>query len=143
MMPRKVIRLARRFQSLTPDERRLIVEAFILTAVVRVGLRTVSFARLRRFLDAGKRLRSRSQPAVGRVTWAVDAAARLAPRRTCLADALAADVMLGRHGYDARLRIGVKKGHLEPGLLAHAWVEHDGSIVVGGLESLHDYSPLI
>jgi Transglutaminase-like superfamily len=50
---------------------------------------------------------------------------------TCLSNALVAQAMLHRHGYDARLRLGVKRD-ANGAFCAHAWVERDGRIVVGG-----------
>lgn len=50
---------------------------------------------------------------------------------TCLSNALVAQAMLQRHGYDATLRLGVKRD-ANGAFCAHAWVERDGRIVVGG-----------
>ena len=132
--------LGRRFFALERGDRWLVVEAILLIGVVQAGLRMLSFATLIRLLAAAKRLRRRSRPRPSRITWAVNAAARLLPGRTCLTDALAADVMLCRCGYQSLLRIGVKKrigGAGRPE--AHAWVESDGSIVAGQLETLDEY----
>ncbi len=64
------------------------------------------------------------------------------PRATCLPQALAAEALLRRAGHPADLRIGVAK--TGPGrLLAHAWVECRGRVIVGDLpERLADYAPL-
>ena len=66
------------------------------------------------------------------IRWAMSHAQRVVPRATCLPQALAAEALLTRGGLPADLRIGVKK---EPSgkLLAHAWVESNGRIVVGDL----------
>ena len=132
--------LGRRFFALERGDRWLVVEAILLTGFVQAGLRMLSFATLIRLLAVAKRFRRRSRPRPSRIAWAVDAAARLLPGRTCLTDALAADVMLCRCGYRSLLRIGVKKRSGGAGPLeAHAWVESDGSIVVGEMETLDDY----
>ena len=103
----------------------------------------LSFATLMRLLAAAKRLRRSSRPQPARITWAVKGAARLLNGRTCLTEALAADVMLCRRGHQSLLRIGVKKrnGGAAP-LEAHAWVESDGLIVAGELATLDEYLPL-
>jgi hypothetical protein len=68
----------------------------------------------------------------------------LVPGRTCLNDALAADVMLCRRGYGSLLRLGVKKGRDPAGPLeAHAWVECDGAIVTGELATMDEYKLLL
>jgi hypothetical protein len=66
--------------------------------------------------------------------WAVETAARHMPlANTCLTQALAAQVLLARRGYPALLRIGVVKGDKD-NLQAHAWVESEGEVVIGGYE---------
>ena len=135
--------LGRRLLALERDDRWLVVEAIVLIGLVQAGLRMLSFATLRRLLAAAKRVRPRAPSRHSRIAWAVNAAARLVPGRTCLTDALAADVMLCRRGYQSVLRIGVKKRSGGAGPLeAHAWVESAGSIVAGELAALDEYWPL-
>lgn len=130
----------RRFFTLERGDRWLVVEAIVLIGLVQAGLRVLPFATLLRLLAAAKRVRRRARTRHSPIAWAVDRAARLVPGRTCLTDALAADVMLCRRGYPSFLRIGVKprRGGAGP-LEAHAWVESDGSIVAGELETLDEY----
>jgi hypothetical protein len=60
--------------------------------------------------------------------------------KTCLAQSLAAQVLLTRRGYPTLLHIGVVRG--EGGQFqAHAWVESEGKIVIGGSDLEH-YTPL-
>jgi hypothetical protein len=140
MIASPLFHLGRRFLALERGDRWLIIEAVFMIGLVQAGLRTLSFATLQQLLAAVKRLRRRSRPRPARIAWAVNAAARLVPARTCLTDALAADVMLCRRGYQSFLRIGVKKRKGGAGPLeAHAWVESDGSIVAGELETLGEY----
>lgn len=78
----------------------------------------------------------------GRVAWAMAAAGRFLPRAgNCLAQALAAEVVLARHGLPAMLRIGVAFAE-DGGFRAHAWVEVDGTIVVGASRGLSSFVPL-
>jgi hypothetical protein len=59
----------------------------------------------------------------------------------CLARALATQHLLAVNGYGAQLRIGVAKessGKLE----AHAWVEYQGNVIIGGLQHLSAFTPL-
>jgi len=135
--------LWRAFRALDAEGRRLIVEATVLLAFVWVGLRTLSFATLRRLLDGyAKRVAAGSRAPLPRIGWAVDAVGRRFPAaRTCLMEALAADVMLRRRGYRSEVHFGVRKRNdrSQP-LDAHAWVECNGGIVVGELENLADYA---
>ena len=132
----------RRFRALEHGDRSLVLEAAILIGIVQVGLRTVPLGVLRRVLEGAKRLRARTRPAGSRIAWAINAAAPVLTRRSCLSDALAADVMLCRRGYPSTLWFGVKpfKGGAAA-LEAHAWVESDGAIVAGALDTLHEYRP--
>ena len=138
-----------KFLKLPPEDRRLLTRAIVLHAGIRLGLRLLPVPILRRMLaEKGCAAPARERPSdlreVERITWAVGVASRVRPvTGTCLSQALAVQVLLGRKGYPARLRIGVARREGE-GLQAHAWVEsHDGRIVMGGTEaSLTPYTPL-
>jgi hypothetical protein len=70
----------------------------------------------------------------------VTVAGRYVPNATCLPQSLAAQVLLGRHGYLTQLRIGFARDK-EGRLKAHAWLEKEGEVIVGGEDYLH-YTPL-
>ena len=78
---------------------------------------------------------------VHRVGWAVELACRYVPAATCLTQALVTRTLLARCGCHAIVRIGVARSETGE-LQAHAWVEVDGSIVIGGSESQKHYTPL-
>ena len=116
-------------------------EALLLLVVVRIGLRTTSYPRLRAWLDRMAGVRSRTPASVVDVTWAVAAAARRMIGTTCLAEALAVYTMLRRRGHEPLLRVGVRQG--DHSLLeAHAWVECDGHIVMGEVPEIAGYAIL-
>ena len=49
-------------------------------------------------------------------------------RPHCLVRAVATNRMLKRHGiFGGRIRVGVRPEH--EGIIAHAWVEHDGRVI--------------
>ena len=80
-----------------------------------------------------------SRPAPRSIGWAVGSASRFVPGSTCLVQALAAHDLCRRFGYHPRLRLGARldaAGQLE----AHAWLELEDDVVVGGLEDLAGYS---
>jgi len=115
-----------------------LAQAAGLVVIIRIALavfpvRTVTGS-LRR---AARWLRS-AHPASAayerRVVWAVSAVARrLLPERPCLTQALAVQFLLARRGYRPTLHIGVsKEGET---LAAHAWVERDGQVLIGGRAS--------
>ena len=88
-----------------------------------------------RRLSAVRARETRSpRPSVERLTWAVEAVSRRIPKATCLTQALSAQLLLRQFGYDSRLCLGVARSPRGE-FRAHAWLEHDGSIVIGGAEA--------
>jgi len=126
------------------DDRGLLISALALVSAIRLGLwvfpvRTVGHV-LGRFVPRvpGNAL----DPSVpGRVARAVARGSRVVPDASCLTQALAAQVLLERHGLPTRLHIGVVRdsGHA---VRAHAWVESRGVTVIGGAMS-GEWSPLL
>jgi hypothetical protein len=116
-------------------------EAFVLLVCVRAGLRLLSFAELNRRLDVWARTSTVPADSRVRIAWAVGAVTRRLPGTKCLAEALTACAMLRRHGHDATLCIGARHA-AAPTLVAHAWVECDGEVVVGNVAEIEDYAVL-
>jgi hypothetical protein len=61
--------------------------------------------------------------------------------KPCLTEGMATRLLLGRRGLPTELRIGVllpEHGRLK----AHAWVEHEGRILIGALPDLQRFTPL-
>lgn len=139
-----MIRL-RKFLHLSSVEQRLLVEAALLLGVTRLGLWLLPFQTLQRLLARLTRTTARPQnvecDSKQSVVWAVETAGRyIPPVTTCLTQALAVQVLLLRRGYPALLHIGTTR---EDGgrFLAHAWVESEGNVVIGG-HDLERYTPL-
>jgi len=135
--------LARKFWSLTWGERRLAIAAGCVVLTVRVGLWLLGFRAVHGLvLRAGPsaRLSRRAPHSIPRITGAVGAVSRFVPRATCLTQALAAHWLLSREGYAPSLRLGVRRD--ESDFQAHAWVECDGSVVIGGTDARIRYRPL-
>ncbi len=111
----------------TPADLQAFARAWGLLLIADLGLRVLPFARVERWLAPAVSARP-DEPAVGRLVWATEAAARhhLYPMR-CLPKALCLRWLLGRHGIESELRIGVARQ--DGGLAAHAWVERQGSPV--------------
>jgi hypothetical protein len=139
------MRSLRRFLRLPSTDRRLLVKAALLLEAIKVALRLLPFRVLRRLVaDAEKTpigLRWIKSASAEKVAWAVETASRIIPgEKTCLTQALAAQVLLTRRGYPALLHIGIVKNE-EGEFQAHAWVECEGKVVIGGHE-LERYTPL-
>jgi hypothetical protein len=118
------------------DEKSLAVEALLRLVVVRVTL-LISQPDLRPTVrpDAPSKVASPAD-----IALAIDRAAKLLPGSSCLPKAIAGIAMLARHGYASRLRIGLKNdaGHLA----AHAWVEYEGNVLLGGAVSHREFHAL-
>lgn len=139
------MRLLRRFVQLSSGNRLLLFEAVCLLSAVKLGLGLLPFRVLKRLtakLANPSRLDTSQRVSIQDIVWAVEAATwHLPGRAKCLARALTTQVLMGRHGYPSELRIGVAKddaGRLE----AHAWLEHDGELVIGGMRGLSKFVPL-
>src|SRR3989442_14079804 len=104
----------RKLLRLSPAELSLLVQAALLLGAIGLGLRLLPFGRLRRLLDrlsrSGDGARLQGQLPAERVAWAIERASRVVPgTRSCLAQALAAQVLLARQGQEDFVRIGVAR----------------------------------
>lgn len=82
-----------------------------------------------------------SETAVAPVLLAVQTASHYIPGATCLSQALTAYTLLRRRGYLCQVRIGVAKD-ARGRLVAHAWVEREGRILLGQRADLATYAVL-
>ncbi len=133
---RSKIKRLRKFLHLTPTDQRLLVRAVILLRIVRLGLWLLPFQTLHRLLicrtKVARRLRNSEPVSQDGIAWAVAVAGKYALKTpNCLAQALAAHLLLNWASLPARLNLGVARGR-EGELEGHAWVESDGKVIVGG-----------
>lgn len=130
-----------KFLTLKQSDRRLLVKTLFLLAAIRVGLKLLPFHRVRSLLakisQPNANLQRADENSTNKVVWAVTVVSPYL-RAICLPQALAAQVLLGRRGYPTQLRIGFTRN--ESGAMsAHAWVESQGQIVIGGTENMARY----
>jgi len=127
-----MLRRLRKLARLTASERGLLLEAWLETAAVRFALWILPFRAARGLRwDKTPVLSQVSSPE--RVAWAVAVASRYVPKATCLVKALAGQALLARRGQPCRLHIGVAKP--EGRVAAHAWLEWEGRVLLGGSEA--------
>ena len=137
------MRLVSKLCNLSSGDRRLLVEAALFAMAVRIGLWTLPFRKLASLVQQvpGMKLRAgKPAPPAMRFQWAVQAASRFIPGSSCLSRALTLQGLLARYHRTADLRIGVAKpraGSVE----AHAWIELDGQVLLGGSQ-IDRYAPL-
>lgn len=121
----------------------LWLQAGFLLVGFRVALWAVPFRVIIRTIDRVPAMRRPRAPhPADRIARAVSALSRRMFReRPCLTQALALLVLYRRSGHPATLRIGVALNSRGK-LLAHAWVESEGNVVIGRLANLSEYTPL-
>lgn len=128
-----------KFLKLTPNDRHILVAGVFLIVSIRLGLCLIPFRTLWRLITRKTEKRSCLQcaelVAESKVVWAIKTANRYIPRTTCLAQALAAQLLFSHYGHSTRLYFGVAKSSAGK-LLAHAWVESRGEVVIGGLADI-------
>lgn len=138
------MRCLRKFLSLPRAERHLFLLAVVLLGATRVALRLLPFRTVHQRVERHAAPRARGpadRPTPERIGWLVTAAGRLWPnRRPCLVRAFTARILAARCGYPSVLRLGVARGE-EGALEAHAWLECNGAVIVGGYE-LERYAAL-
>lgn len=127
----------RKFLRLPRAERRLFVRALILTAGVRLGLWLFRYQAVLRVFQKHSDFATpsvSSAPTVEQIAWAVNTAANYIPGGTCLVRALVGSILCRRSGLPAEVRIGVGQD-AKKNFEAHAWMESDGRVLIGGEES--------
>jgi hypothetical protein len=129
---------------LSGRERRLLIQAWLLLMTVDLALRLLP---LRAVMTYGLRRNMRREHAsmgkplpASRLARLVETAGRYCPAGTsCLKEALVLSWLMARRGMPATLRIGVgRQGGM---FAAHAWLERDGRIILGGGGG-NTYTPL-
>ena len=133
----------RKFLSLPFSVQFLLLKTASLLALIRLGLWLLPFkailASRDRMLKESTDTDVTDLAAVRQTVWAVTVTSRYVPKASCLTQALAAQILLRQQGYPADLRIGVCKGDANQ-LEAHAWIELDGRVVIGGEDSPSRYA---
>ena len=134
---------ASKFFHLPLHEKSLLIRSWILLGLIRLGLRLLPFITLKNFLAKigpilaeGKGRFSDEQ-----LAWAIGVSSTYLPKVTCLVQALALHLLLQQAGYQTFLHIGVDSG-IGGRLEAHAWVESQGRILIGG-SNIGKYTPLL
>jgi hypothetical protein len=132
----------RRLLSANLEEVRLVTEAALLLALIRLGVSLLSFRRLTSLLRLSEIAADGPVPAsppegepaatvIGAVAGAVRAAADRTPwDSTCLVRSLTAHEMLRRRHITSTVHLGVAK---QPAgdIAAHSWLDSGGSVVTG------------
>jgi len=137
------MRKIRKFFNLSATEKCLLLRAWVLLGLIRLGMEFSPFSSLKKLLE-------RLRPISGgfgidfseeELVWSVEVVSRYIPKATCLAQALTTQFLLQQAGHQACLHIGVTEAE-EGGIKAHAWVESQDRILIGGFD-INKYTHLL
>jgi hypothetical protein len=133
----------RKFWRLPWSDQKLLSLAVLRLTAVSFAVRLVPFAVWRGRLEnrATPPPSTRGGASLDQIIWAVTVAGRYVPGANCLVRALVARSMLWQAGHAAHLRLGVSVQPQRP-FQAHAWLENQGGVVLGGAETVPHYTPL-
>lgn len=124
----------RKFLALPFKDQKLLTQSLFLLAAIRTSLWLFPFAWINKLVSRLELRESNAELldwiAIDEIVLSVRAGSRLVPFATCLTQALATQVLLRMKGQDSRVRFGVDKDE-HNGLIAHAWVEINGRIIIG------------
>jgi hypothetical protein len=121
-----------KFLRLSTAEKFLLQRTLILVAAIRVALWILPFRVVQRFTFKARKTKH-SKYSVEQFIWAVRATSRYVPRATCLTQAMTAQTLLLRAGYNPKVKIGVAKNDKKL-FEAHAWLVLEGQVLIGGTE---------
>jgi hypothetical protein len=132
-----------KFLNLSSTEQRLLIKTWILLGLIRLGMVLLPFSTLRKLLYRSRSILGGNNKEFpeDRLVWSVGVVSRFIPKATCLAQAITTQFLLQQAGHQARLHIGVTEAE-KGGLKAHAWVESQGKVLIGGVD-LNQYTHLL
>ena len=143
-IPRKIGTIPRRIRTigrLSARERRRALATIALMTVVRTALWVLPFRWIRQMTAVASAWRW--VPFGFReldTRWAVRLAARYVPGASCLTQAITAQLLLSWSGVKSRLHVGVSRTEK---FEAHAWLECDGRVLLGGELESSRYAPIL
>jgi Transglutaminase-like superfamily len=138
---RRLKRAARRYRSASRSERALLARALGTVVAARVAVTLLPFKLVSRLAARPRSTKSPDPPTPQAIAEAIESAARLVPRSSCLVQALAGQALMRRYGHPCRLSIGVVRtgaGRFD----AHAWLDTDSGPLIGN-EDLEAYTTLL
>ena len=124
---------------LPTQDRILILQTIPFLSVIRICLVLLPLDYLLRLLTRiAKTLPAKDHPncqSQKKTIWVIEAVGKyVLGDGPCLTQALAAQFILARHNQSGELCIGIAKEE-QGKLVAHAWIESNGGVVIGGSEA--------
>jgi hypothetical protein len=130
-----------KFLGLPVADKVQLFRIFVVLLFVRIALSGIGYKRLRKLIPpAGDVAPLKISVTLGR---RVARLARLVPGASCLTQAIAAQIMLARLGYQSDMRVGVRQDAVAK-IHAHAWLLSGGQVILGGgVAEFEAYAPLV
>ena len=122
---------------LKKNDRRILLEAFILSGIFRLIVSFVPFKKYKKFIGkynevSSNEIESDSIYLIDKISWAVNTIEKYTPwKSTCLVKAIVAQRLLKKRSIDSTLYLGLKK-EKHGTMQAHAWVRCGELIITGG-----------
>jgi hypothetical protein len=113
-------------------EKGLLLKALLFVWGVTCGLRILPFRTMLNLIKWAPNKRGPVSFPLNQLLEVMDTAGRHVPRATCLVRAIAGQAFLARYGHQTDLRIGVLRDRSEKRVKAHAWLESQGLVLLGG-----------
>lgn len=142
----KFLRKCKKLLKLFWQQRKILLYTCLSLNILRLMLWLFPFKVVRQQLTYVSAMwKAHSAPrlvAIDVIVWAVTIAGYYTPGGAkCLVRALTTQLLLSRYGYPHQLHIGVAMGQSQV-LEAHAWIEYNGHVIIGGLTDLSRFKPL-
>lgn len=135
------MRLLVKYFRLSREEKLTVLQVGFLLVLARLGLALLPYRVIKRWFEkwSGEATRARDSSYQRTLTWAGSGLGRyILGDKPCLSQAIVVQALMRRAGLDSDLRIGVAKD--EKGtFLAHAWLECDGAVILGGRRATEHY----
>lgn len=139
------MRKIRNFLFLPYQKKKLLTKSLLFVWFIRLGLWILPYRLLIKWLallDSSKSVsRINDWKLIKEVSYSVRSCAKYVPFASCLTQALATQTLLRLKGQNSILKFGVDKDDNKK-LIAHAWIEIDGKIIIGGSPDISRYTVL-
>lgn len=125
------------------ENKRVLIEAFFLTALVRIMILLIPLKKYQKYLgiyaqETTYEINIDEYRTIKRISWAVNLVCRYTPWKSkCLVQAITAQNMLRSRNLSSTLYLGVSKDK-NNSMRAHAWLR-SGKVLVTGANNISEF----
>jgi hypothetical protein len=124
-------------------EQRLLLKAAFLLWAVKWGVQLFPFRLVYRVIENRGKDHEKPLLPMDQVLTALETAGRQVHGATCLVRALAGRWLLSQYGHRTEIHLGVSKPIEKMQMVAHAWLEHQGKVLIGGDTAAYQPFPIL